>query len=467
MNDLPLASSRFLEGNFGPVLDERDDLDLTVVGEIPSALDGVFVRNGPNPQFAPRATYHWFAGDGMLHSVELRQRRARYRNRFVHTEGFVRERDAGVALWRGDLGMPDFENPNGPTRGNTANTALVVHHRKLLALWEAGAPHEIALPSLETVGPCSFGGALDGPFTAHPKVDPRTGELLFFGYDLLSAPHLRYGEARRDGTVAFVRDVALEKGTMIHDFAITERFAVIAVFPFPFELDRAMQGESPFVFDPDGVTRWAVIERGQPDRPVRWFESAPCYVYHFANAHDRDGRIVVEGCRMPRASIDFDSEIGGDNAGTLHRWTLDLADGSVREERLDERASEFPRINEALLGQRARYVYAALIDPSHALAQRSQFAVGWRRYDLERGESLEHRHGDGVFGGEGVFVPRPDAAREDDGWLVGFVHDTLADRSELRIVDATDFTAPPVARVLLPRRVPYGFHGAWIPSGST
>lgn len=468
MNDRPLAHSRYLQGNFGPVRDERTDSDLTVVGAIPPELEGTFVRNGPNPQFDPLVRYHWFAGDGMLHAVELSDGRASYRNRFVDTEGYQRERAAGRALWNGDLGMPDFDNEHGPTRGNTGNTALVWHHRKLLALWEAGPPHEIKLPALDTVGLYTFNGALSEPFTAHPKVDPRTGELCFFGYSLLGEPFLRYGEARANGELAFVRDVPIDSGTMIHDFVITERFAVIGVFPFPFELERAMRGENPFVFRPERPTRWAVIERGSPTGAIRWLESPACYAYHFANAFERADdnggvEIAIDGCRLPRASVDFDNEIGSDeNLGAMHRWVL-RADGSVSESQIDASGCEFPRIHDGYTGRAHRYVYCARVERSEKLADGDRFAVGWTCFDTERGTPSVHLHGEGVFGGEGVFVPRDGAADENDGWLLGFVHDSRSGQSELRVVDAREMSRAPVARVILPRRVPYGFHGLWVP----
>jgi carotenoid cleavage dioxygenase-like enzyme len=458
------VSSRFLEGNFGPVHDERADDALEVIGAIPPALDGTFVRNGPNPQFQPLGGYHWFAGDGMLHGVTLRDGTARYRNRYVRTEGWVREREAGRALWRGDLAAPEFDNPHGPGRGNTANTALVRHHGKLLALWEAGAPHEIAVPSLETVGPCTFGGKLDSPFTAHPRVDPRTGQLCFFGYNLVAPPWLTYGEVAPDGRFAFAREVDLGGGSMIHDFVITARYAVVPVFPLAFDLERAMAGGDPFVWRPEQPTRFVVIERGRPDGAVRVCEGPACYVFHYADAHEtEDGRIVVTGCRMPRVSLDFEGAGSELATGRLCRWTLDPRDGSVREEPLDDAPSEFPRVNEGMTGRGARFAYAAGIPDRFDFSHHDQLSDRWLKYDLHGGGRLAHAHGAEVFGGEGVFVPRPGARAEDDGWIVGFVHDRRADASELRIVDARSMDAEPVARVRLRRRVPYGFHGLWVP----
>lgn len=462
MNEMQPATSKFLRGNFAPVHDERDDDGLTVIGEIPAELDGWFVRNGPNPQFHPLRTYHWFAGDGMLHAVELSNGRARYRNRFVRTEGWLREHEAGRALWSGDLGMPDFENPNGPSRGNTANTALVHHHGKLLALWEAGYPHEISLPTLETVGLSTFGGKLDFQCTAHPRVDPTTGELCFFGYDMIAPPHLRYGEVSREGALSLVREVPLPHGTMIHDFVITKNFAVIPVFPFAFEVERAMAGDNPFVFREHAPTRFAVLRRGDPTGPVQWLEGPSCFVFHYANAYEHQGTIVIDGCRMPKASIDFEEGTVQANAGRLHRWVLDLAKGSVREATFDEAHCDFPRIHDGKTGEKARYVYAARVGREAPLGDSDQFSDGWIKYDLEAGHGVAHAHGTDVFGGEGVFVAREGGVSEDDGWIVGFVHDRRENRSELRIIDARSMDRAPVARVLLERRVPYGFHGTWV-----
>jgi carotenoid cleavage dioxygenase-like enzyme len=461
----PVKSS-FLEGNYGPVPDERDDDALEVIGAIPPELDGTFVRNGPNPQFHPLGRYHWFAGDGMLHAVSLREGRARYRNRYVRTEGWTREHEAGRALWCGDLAAPDFENPNGPGRGNTANTALVHHHGKLLALWEAGPPYEVALPSLDTVGPHTFGGKLETPFTAHPRVDARTGRLCYFGYNLVAPPYLSYGEVTREGELAFSRELDMAGGSMIHDFVITEKYAVIPVFPLAFDLERAMGGADPFVWSDALPTRFAVIPRGDPTAPVRWIEAPACYAFHYADAHDGpDDTIVLYGCRLPRISMDLESQGAASNAGRMHRWTLDLRAGRASERALDDAGSEFPRINDSFAGRGARYAYCAGLPEAFAFANNDALSDRWLKYDLAGDARTAHAHGDGVFGGEGVFVPRAGASAEDDGWIVGFVHDRARDQSELRIVDAATMDAAPVARVLLRRRVPYGFHGTWVPRG--
>ncbi|HBE21778.1 MAG TPA: 9-cis-epoxycarotenoid dioxygenase, partial [Cyanobacteria bacterium UBA11367] len=184
-----VLSNPYLEGNFAPVQSEITAEDLPVIGELPADLNGMFVRNGPNPQFPPKGQYHWFDGDGMLHGVHISNGKATYRDRYIQTRGWKIEHEAGHAIWTGLLEPPQKDNPYGPYK-NVANTALVWHDNRLLALWEGGEPHSIEVPSLETVGSYTYGGNLKSPFTAHPKVDPVTGEMMFFGYSLAQPPYL-------------------------------------------------------------------------------------------------------------------------------------------------------------------------------------------------------------------------------------------------------------------------------------
>jgi carotenoid cleavage dioxygenase len=152
----------------------------------------------------------------------------------------------------------------------------------------------------------------------------------------------------------------------------------------------------------------------------------------------------------------------GPNDGALpalERWTIDLAAGKVRAERLDERGQEFPRINESLLGSRHRYGYAVEL-----VNTRDSFdSARYLKHDFVAGSAQEHDFGPGRYPSELVFVPG--GAGEDDGWLIGYVYDATTDRSDLVILDAHDFGAAPVATVHLPARVPFGFHGSWIPDG--
>ncbi|MEX0782671.1 MAG: carotenoid oxygenase family protein [Dehalococcoidia bacterium] len=473
----PRVQSPFLEGNFAPVREEVTGENLRVIGELPADMDGMYVRTGPNPQFDVIKSYHWFGGDGMLHGVRVEGGKASYRNRFVQTEAYTREKAAGKALWGSGLGQPEFDNPNGPSRGNTGNTALVWHDGKLLTLWEGGDPHEIAVPGLETVGPYNYCGKLMHAFTAHPKVDERTGEMLFFGYNMMGmdmarggkVPFLQYSVASAAGELVHTTPIDLPVGVMMHDFAVTERYSIFMNLPYTFSLERAMKGENPFAWEPDRGAHFGILARHGDGAQVRWFEAPACYVFHTLNAFEDGDEVVLDACRMARVDLGtLDSTVspsheaviarqGGDDRARMHRWRFNLVTGVVKEERLDDISSDFPRVNDGLVGYKARFGYSARL-PKGDMPE----SDGVIKYDLESGKSRTHLHGAQRSGGEPVFVPRAGAIAEDDGYLVTFVYDGSEGTSEFVVVDAQNVESAPLARVVLPQRVPYGFHGAWV-----
>lgn len=470
-DDGTAAVNLFLQGNFAPVAEEVTADDLTVVGELPPELDGMFVRNGPNPQFPLIKNYHVFEGDGMLHGVRIRGGRASYRNRYVRTAGWEAERAAGKALY------PSFLDPlnvnallrvlrnllkRAPLIKNTANTALVRHDGRLLALWEGGEPHEIRVPDLETVCPYTFGGRLKNQFTAHPKVDPATGELLFFGNSLFR-PSVRYGVVGARGEIVHTTAIHIPRTVVMHDFAITPRHTIFVDTPLTVGVKRMLRGRPLLKFEPALGARLGVLPRYGEGREIKWFEVSPCYVFHTLNAYEDGDEVVLLACRtesfpdaffMPAGTQPGDgTPVGKEFAPVMYRWRLNMKTGTAGEEALDDAPADFPRVNDGVLGSRARYGYALNIQEVNELF----------KYDFERGRSERHVFGKGRFGGEGVFVPRPEARAEDDGWLLTYVHDEGEGTSELIVIESRDFGAPPVARVRIPARVPYGFHGAWIP----
>ncbi len=460
----------YLAGNFAPVHEEILVDNLTVIGELPIDLSGVFVRNGPNPQFAPRGRYHWFDGDGMLHGVRLHGGKAQYRNRYVRTKGFKIERGKGEAIWTGLLEPPRIDNPHGPYK-NTANTALVWHDGRLLALWEGGEPHEIRAPGLETIGPYTYNGKLISAFTAHPKVDAITGEMMFFGYSVAAPPYLKYSVVSAAGELLRTVPIDLPVGVMMHDFAVTEHHTIFMDLPLTFRPERLQRGEPAFAFEPDTPSRFGILPRHGENSNIRWFEAPACYVFHTLNAYEVDDEVVLTACRMNATNVLGASETlehhreskttdSKNDASRLYCWRFNLTTGAVREEALDDQPSDFPRVNEQLTGRQTRYGYTARFAPSQE-GESPQFD-GLIKYDFVTGSSETHEFGRGRYGGEGVFVPRPGAVAEDDGWLLTFVHDTVEGQSELVVVNAQDITSEPVARLLIPQRVPYGFHGTWI-----
>ena len=444
----------YLDGNFAPVREEITADTLQVIGELPPDLSGMFVRNGPNPQWAPIGQYHWFDGDGMLHGVRFDKGKATYCNRYVRTKGFEIEQRAGKAVWSGLLEPPQMDNPHGRVK-NTANTALVWHAGQFLALWEGGAPHAIKTPNLETIGEYTYNGKLNSAFTAHPKVDPVTGEMMFFGYGF-APPYLKYSVVSAKGELLRTVPIDIPMAVMMHDFAITENYTIFMDLPLTFSVERMKRGEPMMMFERDKPSRFGIVPRHGDNSNIRWFECPACYVFHTLNAYEEGDEVVLMACRMNSTTVFMSGDSQGD-VPYLHQWRFNLLTGTVREEILDDVGTEFPRINENLLGRKTRYGYAGRIPKSSEV-----FFDGVIKYDFSTGESQIHEFGRGRSGSEAVFVPRPGANSEDDGWLVTFVYDTCEDSSELVVVNAQDMKAEPVARVLLPQRVPYGFHGAWL-----
>lgn len=422
----------FLKGNYAPVADELTTFDLPIDGEIPAGLDGWYLRNGPNPR---EATGHWFTGDGMVHGVRLENRRAAwYRNRWVRTESFKRP----FPLYNKD-GSRNLH-------ASVANTHVVRHAGKTLALVESSLPYEIT-NELETLGCYDFDGRLADSMTAHPKICPTTGELHFFGYGSIFAPHVTYHRADASGELTVNRPVEVPALTMMHDFALTAAHVIFMDLPIVFNLDIAMRGERdmPYRWDDNYGARLGVMRRDDPFGEIRWFDINPCYVFHVANAYDDGNSIVLQAVRYPEL---WRHDGGFEVDGVMWRWTIDLTSGTVEERQLDDRGVEFPRIDDRLAGLPARY---AITVGDGSLVQ----------YDLETDAAQEHRFLEGAPG-EAVFVAGSSATDERTGWYLSYVYDNQRNGSDLVILDAADITAAPVARIRLPQRVPHGFHGNWI-----
>lgn len=451
--------SPYLRDNFSPVQAEVTADDLPVIGELPQELSGIFIRNGPNPQFPPLNRYHWFDGDGMLHGIQISNGKAAYRNRYVQTQGFKLERNAGRAIWTSLMAPPQLNNPYGPFK-NTANTALVLHAGRLLALWEGGDPYEIEVPGLKTLGPYTYGGKLVSAFTAHPKIDAITGEMMFFGCSLAVPPYLRYSVVSAQGKLLQTVPIDLPTGVMIHDFAITEHYTLLMDLPLTFRSERLRRGEPAYLFEPDLPSRFGILPRYGDSSKIRWFEFPSCYVLHTLNAYEVEEEVVLIACRMTGTTfLNIPSKPYNSKGDIprLHCWRFNLRTGKAQEEALDDVASEFPSVNQQRLGQQNRYGYTARIVPGPM-----PLKDGLLKYDFISNFSQTHYFGPGRYGGEAVFVPRPHGTAEDDGWLLTFVYDTTTSTSELVLVNAQDLTVEPVARILIPQRVPYGFHGIWI-----
>lgn len=475
--------NRYLSGAFAPLAQEYTLTDLEVTGSLPDFLDGRYLRNGPNPigEIDPNL-YHWFVGDGMVHGIRIRDGKAEwYRNRWVR----------GPATARA-LGEPA---PHGgfPVSTIGANTNVIGHAGKTLALIESGVSAYELTDELDTVGPCDFEGTLTGGYTAHPKRDPDTGELHAVSYSMNRGNTVEYSVIGSDGRARRTVDIEVTGSPMMHDFSLTERHVILYDLPVTFDVQQAVEmtvprtlrlparlmlsaligrvripdpiaarmpsglgadRRFPYSWNPDYPARIGVMPREGTGADVRWFDVEPCYVFHPMNAYDSGDTVVLDVIRHPKM---FDTDHLGPNEGppTLERWTVTLVDGKVRESRVDDRPQEFPRVDERLVGKRHRYGYAPGFGDGSA-------AETLLKHDLVGDNSASRSFGDGKALGEFIFRPSSPDAAEDDGVLMGFVYDRAADSSELAILDAQ--TLEDVAAIRLPHRVPAGFHGNWVPA---
>lgn len=475
----------FLSGNYAPVREEVTATDLEVTGTVPDYLDGRYLRAGANPLGDPDpATYHWFLGDGMAHGLRLRDGRAQwYRNRWV--------RSAAVAR---NLGEPW---PGGGRRAGldfAANTNIIGHAGKTLALTEAGVrPYELT-EELDTVGGSDFCGTLDFGYSAHPKHDPVSGELHAVSYHPMRGGHVQYTVTDTGGRVRRKVNIRLESHTMMHDFSLTERYVVIYDMPVVLDLgllfgnrwaraaaapvsrfvsrvsapdalvraivrgsERSRAGITgmPYRWAPEKQARIGLLPREGRAADIRWLEVPQCYVFHPLNAYDEDDRVVLDVVRHQRV---FAANANTFEPTSLERWIADLTTGRVSTQPLDDHLQEFPRVDERRVGRKHRFGYTVGNEATPDATGPNAIL----RHDLQTGDVRRITFGEHDEPGEFVFVPAHNDADEDDGVVMGFVYRRADDRSDLVLLDGR--TLETVGTVHIPVRVPHGFHGNWVPT---
>lgn len=462
------STNFFLDGNFSPVAEEHDTEEMQIVGTIPEDLQGHFLRVGPNPVHVfSESAYHTFDGDGMIHSIEFARGSARYRNRFIQNEGFQLEQEQGDWVYKGMNSLMDptpARIPEGaPSAKNLANTAFAYHNNTLYALHEPSQPTIIELPNLDTQGPTDFGGKLAHPFTAHPKIDTKSGEMMAYGYSF-QAPFVTYSVIDKTGDLVHTTPITIPRSIFMHDFAATERYSLFLDFPITLDIGRAISGGPAVDFEPHYGARIGVMPRYGTDADVQWFEVATGVVIHTANAWDDGDEVVLQASRSNTADIAGAGTSEGnnlqENQGRLHEWRINLKTGDVAERQLSATPCDFTRVNDDYACRETRYVYAGIFNTKRAFT-----FDGILKYDDETGTTTEFYYGPNRHGGEAVFAPKLGSSEEDDGYLVCFIHDEAKNRSECLIVDAKKLEAGPVASLIMPFRVPYGFHAGWVSTG--
>ena len=469
----PAPDSIWTKGNFAPVTREIEAAGLKVRGDLPPDLAGTLYRNGPNPRFPTPGT-HWFGGDGMIHAIALADGAASYRNRWVRTPKWRDEDRAGRALFRAFAGkLPDAPEWAGDDRG-VANTNIVWHGQRLLALEEAHQPTRMTPGTLETQGYADY-GPLQGPFTAHPKIDPLTGDMFFFGYNAdgpLTAA-MTTGTIGPDARLTRHLKFDTPYCSMVHDFMMTTRHLLFPVLPLTGSRERLEKGLPPYAFEADRPSMIGIMRRDAPSAVPRWFQGPPCYVFHAMNAWEEGDTIHADVMVYDEAPL-FPRPDGspGDRSrqlAYLTRWTFHLADDrdTFTSRRLCDIPGEFPRIDDRLAGRRHRHGWFAASVPGEA-AHQGQSDDGERQgivhLDALTGAQATLWLPPGDATSEPVFAPRGRA--EGDGWLLAVVWRAASNTSELLVLDALDIASGPVATVELPQRVPFGFHGNWVEGAS-
>ncbi len=436
----------FLTGLWQPMREEVELTALPVTGTIPAGLDGQYYRMGPNPLTADPRSYHPFIGDGMVHGIALSDGKALwYRNRFIRSHRAAAA--LGVAL-----------APGPRHGGDTVNTNVAPIAGRIFGLIEAGSTPVELSPDLLDQRYSDFGGTLAGAFSAHPHLDPLTGEQHAVTYQGREAGRVAHVVVDAQGRVVREEPIGLAHGPMIHDCAITGRYVLILDMPAAFATQAAEAGSPfPYAWQPNLPCRVGLMPRTGAAEDIIWCDAPLSYVYHVANAYDaEDGTVVLDVCAYESMFADTP-----DGSRGFERWIIDPETRSIRIRSIDSRPQEFPRIDERLFGQKHRYVYT-LSQPEDP-ADPAMGASALYRHDLEAGTKQVHDFGESRFPGEFVFVPKALGSTEREGWHIGLVIDEPADSTELVILDADAFEAEPVARIKLPHRIPPGFHGNWVP----
>lgn len=454
----------YLQGIYAPIEQEHDAVELSFKGQVPRDLNGIFARNGPNPRFTPPGRYHWFDGDGMIHAVEFNNGKATYRNRYVNSSHFEMESQAGKALW-GGLMEPFAADPRKGLFKDTSNTDITFHNGSLKTMWYlSGELLSVDPISLETKGPDSFDEPLIGQISAHPKVDPRTGEMLFFGYGM-KPPFMFYGELNSSGKLQYQCPVPLPGPRLPHDMAFTEHYGILMDLPVFYNIESLKKGRWKSEFHSDMPSRFALVPRKGVGGNIRWFEAEPGYVYHSINAWEEGDTVVMVGCKVDQP-INPPKEEEGIYAqmmanlrvrARLQRWTFNLKTGQTKEEPIDDRNTEFPSVNLNTLGVKSRFSYNMDLAPTPTL-----LFDGISKYDIISGECQRHSFEPGAYACEAPFAPKDNAQDEDDGYLVTIVRGGADDKSEVQVFDAKEIARGPIATAELPQDVPIGFHATWV-----
>ncbi len=471
----PWPDNEFLKGYYEPLTAECTAPDLVIEGEIPTDLNGTFYRNGPNPQVPPKNDYHFFTGDGMVHAFTFNNGKVSHKNRWARTERFRIEQRTGESLFSGMNPLdtpPEYLDFVLTDKEGVANTSVLYHGNRLLLLEEGHLPFEMDPDTLDSHGAWSFYGKLNTTMSAHPKVDPVTGELLFHAY-MATGPFsddMGLYRVNKDGHMTSAHVFKAPYSAMVHDFVVTENFILFPVMPITGDMGRAMEGKPPFAWEPQMGTRVGVMPRNGTPADIQWIDGDACYVFHFMNGRDKDGVITMEACHFDSPPL-FPMADGTPTPPNIHpylaRWTIDLnaQNPRVKMEQLAEHGAEFPVID-------PRY---AMRDYTHGWYISSDRKIPARIPDSDvvynaivhfnvktlKSDTYAFEAG---YVSEPMFVPRNASAAEGEGYVLTCVYDIPSNTSALCVFDAQNISAGPLGKAWVSHRVPVCFHGTWRPA---
>lgn len=472
-----LPKNRFLTGIFEPWPAESEIHDLIVQGEIPREISGVFYKNGPNPQYVFSENYHFYEGDAMIHAVKFNNGKASYFNKFIRTEKFNLERAAGRALFAGfrDFGKKSNDPSVGNKRADGANTNVIFHGNKLLAMQESSLPYELNPENLETLGHTVFHNpatnlSIQNSMTAHPKIDLSTGELISYGYiNPIETSFIFYYVMDKQGQLIHSEKINVPYLSLLHDFAITENYTVFPLFPLVCNYQRYLTTGEFYAWEPERGAYFGIVPRFGSNKDVIWIH-IPTGDYlgiHIVSAYEEDGKIILDAMltdSIPKGANGFKVDAEETFPSYLKRFFFDLKTQKlISLEKLDQTPGEFPRIDDRFIGKKYTKVFtASTLNTSWSKYYGYEFD-GITCYDLENKTKKTHDFGKDSMPVEPIFIPKNTNSKEGDGFVLTYVYRKLENRSDLVILDAQKLDQEPLAIIQFPHRIPFGFHGSWAP----
>lgn len=450
----------YLSGNYAPVHDELEVHDLKVIGEIPKELCGIYMRNGPNPEFTPISYTYPYDGDGMIHALYIKEGKATYRNRYIETKSLQKERKAGKALYGGLLKLipmdPKWAGPEDEPIAvkNGAFIHIIRHANTYLALSESAPAYQMTA-QLNTLGEWAPSSNKVLDLCAHTRLDPITGDLWFINYALMP-PFLTLYQFDKQGLLKNKWTIEKEYSSMFHDFVLTKNYVILFDCPAVFDFNQLMKGGQILNWQPELGTRIGIMPRS--GGPVKWLHTEPFFVFHFANAYEQDQQIIIDYVRHEQ--LVMLTQEGKPRPPSLYCTTIDLTTNSVQHQALDDQIVEFPRIREDRNSLSNRFIYCLSKTPNSANPRAMNVLL---QYDRVKNNAQRRTFTDGMEIGEAVFAVTTQSQNENEGYLMLLTYNSRTNQSEFLILDASQLDKEPLAKIQLPRRVPNGLHGSWMP----